>query len=217
MSIHRFISGARMALRSEVLRALHDQRRAIATRRLASIEERSKLHLGCGPNKFPSWVNVDIDRWARPDLRHDLRLGLPAPPATVAFIYSEHVFEHLDLAAGERLLRDMRRGLCAGGVLRIAMPDLASLVSHYLGDWRDQAWLRDGPYASIRTGAEMLNVALRDWGHRYVYDYDDLHHRLSTAGFTDIQRVEWGRSEHPELRDLETRPDSRLVVEASVA
>jgi predicted SAM-dependent methyltransferase len=94
------------------------------------------------------------------------------------------------------------------------MPDLASLVDRYENGWRDQEWLKDPVYASIDTAANMLNYALRSWGHLYVYDFDDLQTRLLEAGFSKIERVGWGESEHEELRGLERRPDSLLVVEA---
>lgn len=194
---------------------IDERRRARASDRLGRLPLEVKLHLGCGPNKLPGWVNVDIDRMSRPDLRHDLRLGLPMRSRTASFIYSEHVFEHLDLHTAQRLLRDCAVALREDGVLRIAMPDLALLVDRYRGQWRDQEWLRDPAYSYIETPAQMLNVALRQWGHRYVYDFEDLHHRLNTSGFSKIVRRAWQDSPHPELRGLETRHDSRLVVEAS--
>jgi predicted SAM-dependent methyltransferase len=98
--------------------------------------------------------------------------------------------------------------------MRIAMPDLASLVDRYRGDWADQAWLRTGDY-QVTSGAQMLNLALREWGHRYVYDFEDLSTRLRSAGFTRLERVEWGKSSNPLLCGLETREDSMLVVEAA--
>lgn len=129
-------------------------------------------------------------------------------------IYSEHVLEHLELTDAERLMTDCCNALRPGGVMRIAMPDLAALVDRYHGDWRDQTWLRDGAY-EITSRAQMLNVALREWGHRYVYDFDDLASRLRAAGFTTVERVESGGSAQPQLRGLETRDDSLLVVEAT--
>ena len=132
---------------------------------------------------------------------------------TIERIYSEHVFEHLELDDAVRLMRDCRRALSRSGVMRIAMPDLENLVDHYRGDWHDQAWLRGGDYPHITSGAQMLNVALREWGHRYVYDYDELRARLLDAGFSEVVRQQWGESAHEDLRGLETRPDSLLVVE----
>ncbi len=179
------------------------------------LPERAKIHLGCGPVHLESWVNVDIDRAVKPDIRVDLRLGFPAPPSSVAFVFSEHVFEHLSLEDGMQVFSDLRRALLPDGVMRIAMPDLRYVVDRYLGDWRNQAWLQDPAFGIIDTPARMLNFALRSWDHLYVYDLDDLTLRLNEAGYKEVTRQQWGQSEHAELRGLERRPDSLLIVEAT--
>jgi predicted SAM-dependent methyltransferase len=183
-------------------------------RKVAASSAPIRAHLGCGPVYLDGWLNLDIERGSRADLRLDLRYGLPLPSESTSYVFSEHVFEHLELADGKQLLRDVHRSLAPSGVLRIAMPDLASLVERYKNGWRDQEWLKDPFYLKIDTAANMLNFALRSWGHLYVYDFDDLQLRLVDAGFSKVQRVEWGVSEHEELRGLERRPDSLLIVEA---
>ncbi len=173
------------------------------------------VHLGCGPVHLQGWLNLDIARDSAADVRVDLRGGLPLPPASARYVFSEHVFEHFELPTGVRLMSDVHAALVSGGVLRIAMPDLSHLVERYRDRWCDQDWLSDPAYRHIDTAAHMLNFALRSWGHRYVYDFDDLHARLVSAGFQRIERVSWGESAHEDLRDLERRPDSLLVVEAT--
>jgi predicted SAM-dependent methyltransferase len=159
-------------------------------------------------------VNIDIDQAVRPDVRVDLRLGFPAISCSVAFIYSEHVFEHFTLEHAMKLFADCQLALRQGGVMRIAMPDLRYVVDRYLGDWKDQAWLQEPAYEIIDTPARMLNFALRSWEHMYIYDLPDLTLRLNAAGFKCVEPQELGKSEHPELRGLERRPDSLLIVEA---
>lgn len=180
-----------------------------------ALPEHPKVHLGCGPVHLDGWVNVDISRAVKPDIRVDLRFGFPAPSSSVAFVFSEHVFEHLTLEDGLRLFADCRLALVPGGVMRIAMPDLRYIVNHYLGNWKEQAWLEDLAYKAIDSPARMLNFALRSWGHLYVYDIADLTLRLNRSGFTNVEPRELGQSPHPELRGLERRPDSLLVVEAT--
>ena len=187
-----------------------------SARKLAdSLSPGALLHLGCGPVHLPGWLDIDIDASVRPDLRLDLRYGLPAPPGTAAFIYSEHVLEHLSLDTGKRLLADCCRSLEPGGILRIAMPDLGDLVDHYRGDWRGQPWLSDPVYSHIDSPAYMLNYAMREWGHLYLYDRNELHRRLQEAGFVSVEDRSLGESPHPELQGLESREESLLIVEAS--
>jgi predicted SAM-dependent methyltransferase len=59
----------------------------------------------------------------------------------------------------------------------------------------------------------MMNVAFRWWGHQYLYDGEELERRVREAGFTTVRRCALRESTVPELAGLETRPDSRLVVE----
>lgn len=184
--------------------------------RLRGVPSGASVQLGSGANPFSGWINVDLSGPTKPDLVLDLRGGFPAAPSSLKRVYSEHVFEHLELADAARVLADLRRALEPGGVLRIAMPDLDALIDRYRGDWQDQDWLGDVSYSHIDSAAHMLNYALRSWGHKYVYSYTELELRLAQAGFTEVRRAPWGVSADPELRGRETRADSLLVVEARV-
>jgi predicted SAM-dependent methyltransferase len=189
------------------------------TRRARRFPSRGlKLHLGCGTVRLDGWVNIDLASRARelatpPDLDLDVRKGLPFPDASARLVYHEHLMEHLTIDEGTRCLRDWHRVLEPGGVLRVATPDLEYLVDRYRGPWRDQAWLAQPEYGFIQTRAEMMNVAFRWWEHRYLYDGEELERRLREAGFAPIRRCDLGRSSVPELAGLETRADSRLILE----
>jgi predicted SAM-dependent methyltransferase len=161
-------------------------------------------------------VNIDCQQGnPEADVVWDLRNGMPVESRSCAFIYSEHVLEHLAVAEGVKLLRECRRVLLPGGVIRIAMPSLAALVERYCSEkWREQEWLTLPEHQFIRTRAEMLNIALRWWGHQWVYDREELQRRLRDVGFSIIRDVEWGQSGIAELRNRERRRDSLLVCEA---
>jgi predicted SAM-dependent methyltransferase len=177
-----------------------------------------KLHLGCGTVHLDGWVNIDLATRARevdppPDLELDVRDGLPFADGSARLIYHEHLMEHLTIGEGQRCLTDWFRLLEPGGVLRVATPDLEYLVERYREGWRDQAWLAQPEYAFIETRAEMMNVAFRWWDHRYLYDGEELARRLREAGFDPVRRCAFRESTLAELAGLETRADSKLVVE----
>lgn len=196
-------------------RVRHEVLRRRNARKLAHLSA-AKVHLGCGDLPFPGWVNVDLGRSA--DLAMDLRGGFPAPPGSVELMYSEHFLEHIPLDSAQVLLRDCASSLAPGGVFRAAMPDLRYLVERYLSEqWRDQDWLARPEYAYVDSPARMLNMAMRNWEHLYLYDADELSLRLREAGFTWTRRVERSQSEHPELRHRESRLDSLLVMEAGTS
>jgi predicted SAM-dependent methyltransferase len=175
-----------------------------------------KLHIGCGTVKMDGWINIDANiRPGVTDLQLDITKGLPYEDNSCSLIYHEHVLEHLPVEAAVNFLQECYRVLQTGGTMRIAMPSLEFVIEKYSSeDWRSgQDWLTWPEYQFIQTRAEMLNIALRWWGHQYLYDREELHRRLREAGFEKIKDVEWGISDLSELLNRETRKDSLLICE----
>ena len=172
-----------------------------------------KLNIGCGEVHFPGWVNIDMDS-PKADLLHDMRNPLPYEAGTVDFIYSEHFIEHVTAQEGVNVLTDFFRVLKPGGVVRIATPDLNYLLFKYFFFWKKQAWIKKYGYEWLKTKAEMVNLCFREWGHQYLYNEEELERRIMEAGFKKIRKQRWNRSSYPELRNMETRKDSKLIVEA---
>lgn len=204
------------SMKNILYKCYFDIKKRLAARQLKIFDKPYKLHLGCGTIKFDGWVNIDADpRLASVDLVWDLRLGLPVDDRTSQFIYCEHFLEHLPVDQGVAFLRECRRALTPSGVLRVAMPSLDNLIDKVSSDdWRDQDWLTWPGHEFIKTRAEMMNIFFRWWGHQWLYDKEEFHRRLSEAGFSNIDIVEWGKSEVPELNQRETRKDSLLICEA---
>ncbi|MCE7700261.1 MAG: methyltransferase domain-containing protein, partial [Methanobacterium paludis] len=175
-------------------------------------EKSLKLNMGCGNVKLIDWVNIDIEPGA--DLIVDLRKGLPFKNNSIDFIYNEHFIEHLKLEDGQKVLNEFYRVLKNGGVLRIATPDLDYILTKYSEGWRDQDWLSWPEYDFIMSKGQMINISFRWWGHEYLYNEDDLKHLLMRAGFRSVIRCELKESTYSELKNLETRKDSNLILEA---
>ena len=170
-----------------------------------------KLNLGCGNAKLSDWINVDINPDA--DVITDFRNGLPFNDNTFQFIYSEHVLEHFSYPEAQMILRECYRVLSDQGVMRIAMPDLDYLIRKYGSDWKNQEWLSWAEYDFIKTKGQMMNIVFSWWGHKYLYNEEDLNNQLEIAGFPDPERMNWSVSHFPELCCLETRKDSKLIIE----
>jgi predicted SAM-dependent methyltransferase len=176
-----------------------------------------KLHIGCGTNYFNGWTNLDNNsdnNITKVDISHDMRNPLPFGDSTVDFIYNEHFLEHLTVGDGQKVIRDFMRVLKTGGVLRISVPDLAKTVDKYLhvGLKDDPVVIRFG-LSHIKTRAERINMAFRAWGHKWLYDQEELERRLREAGCTNIKKCDFMRSEYRELTNIETRDESSLIME----
>lgn len=172
-----------------------------------------KLHIGCGEVYLKGWVNIDIDS-KKADLVHDLRKSLPFKENSVDFIFNEHFIEHITAKEGVDLIMECRRVLKPGGVVRTATPDLDYIVFRYFFFWKRQPWFKKYGYDWIKTRAEYLNICFYEWGHRHLYNEEELNRRLREAGFEKYYRRKLYASPYKELKNLETRKESDLIVEA---
>lgn len=101
------------------------------------------------------------------------------------------------------------------GVLRIAMPDLEMSVKDYMNKnslTENKGFLKKYGLDFIKTNAEALNIAFRWWGHQWLYDWEELERRLKEAGCVKIKKCKLNESEHPELRNLETRGEASSLI-----
>jgi predicted SAM-dependent methyltransferase len=99
-----------------------------------------RLHIGCGTNALPGWVN--IDRVARlPGVNTELDVtDLPYPDGTVDAVLAEHVLEHFSFAEEAQAWRELARVLRPGGTLTLEVPDFEWVCATFLSandDWRE--------------------------------------------------------------------------------
>lgn len=183
---------------------------------IANYQSPYKLHIGCGDVRLEDWINIDNNQSQVVDIVWDISYRLPfLESSSCSLIYNEHFLEHLSIEQGIVFLKECYRILKTNGTLRIAMPSLEYTVDKYQSEnWQDQDWLKWEGHEFIKTRAEMINISFRWWGHQWLYDREELQRRLEEAGFTIIKDVDWGTSEIPELNNLETRKDSKLICEA---
>lgn len=160
-----------------------------------------KLHLGCGTNYIKGWINIDLDSKVA-DKRLDLTKGLPYSSNTISYIYSEHFIEHLSYAEFKKLLFECYRVLAPGGIIRISTPDLRFVVDCYITNnlegCKEHLWCPE-------TACRMINDCFSRWGHKYMYDREELALCLLEAGFSNTKLCEWKQSEHAEFFNIESR------------
>jgi predicted SAM-dependent methyltransferase/glycosyltransferase involved in cell wall biosynthesis len=170
------------------------------------------LNLGCGLRLLPGFVNVvrkDPAEIAEPG-----RDGLPFADDSVAAIYSDGFLERLDKADALAALRECRRVLEPGGTLRIATPDLDTLLRRALSDdWRRGRGASAGEPEWIDNGCELLNLAMRQEGCAWLYSETELRSVARLAGLEVRARCRPGESAVPVLRGLEPVDATSLVLE----
>jgi SAM-dependent methyltransferase len=166
-------------------------------RRLRGLRD-IKLHFGCGTRILPDWVN--IDGWAVPgtDLVTDLRQPLPFSDASCRVIFTEHVFEHIEIDARRDVLQELYRILAPDGTLRIVVPDCRLFVDAYVRG--DLDWFKAIGFVDASTPAAGLNSVFSDHFHRFVDDFDSLAAEIRAAGFSRVERSSLNASTMPELQ-----------------
>ncbi|SDS75958.1 class I SAM-dependent methyltransferase [Actinopolymorpha singaporensis] len=170
-----------------------------------------RLQIGAGRTSLDGWLSTDISPGPYGSVFLDASKAFPFDDAVFDTVYSEHMIEHISWDDGLFMLSEIRRVLKPGGVVRIATPDLAVLLSLY---GRDQSalgekyvrWITDEflPQVDVYDASFVINNAFRNWGHQFLYDGNLMEMAMSRAGFADIRRCSPGESSHADLRAVES-------------
>lgn len=159
--------------------------------------------------------------------RLDIGEALPFEDGAVDWVYAEHLIEHVPLPTAIGWLAEVRRVLAPGGLLRLTTPDLRAYVAGYLEEGRGfyaahrrrLRMMRVGPPMPERK-AFMMNQIFYLYGHRWIYDFEEIGYALAEAGFAPEAVVRRGYREgaRPDVADLDTsfRRDETLYAEVTV-
>lgn len=170
-----------------------------------------KLQIGAGTGKISGWLATDINPASRDIMYLDATKKLPFPDRTFDYIFCEHMIEHISWSEGLLMLKECRRILKYGGVVRIATPDLSVLLQTYFKfkhtdiEQKYIKWITDTfvDGVNIYKPSFVINAAFRCWGHTFLYDGDLLEIAMREAGFRSIRRVAVGESTHAALKGVE--------------
>jgi len=99
-----------------------------------------KLNVGSGNDKKPGYVSIDLYN-EKADLQAPAHC-LPYPDGSVDEVFSSHMIEHLTPQELELALKEWRRVLKPGAMLRIRCPNFELYVREFLeGDYNARwAW-----------------------------------------------------------------------------
>ncbi len=168
-----------------------------------------QLHIGCGKGLLDGWINIDV--YPAP-LSQSVLWGLPFADGSVRYIFVSHLLEHLFFPLDVRpFLRELRRVLAPGGIVRIVVPDIEQCIEAYVNDdktffgnrreawpwWPENPTRLEDFLAYSGAGAE---PAYLFESHKYGYDFETLQRELSDSGLVDVTRSQFMQSVHEALR-----------------
>jgi SAM-dependent methyltransferase len=154
----------------------------------------------------------------------DIGEPLPFADGAVSWVYAEHLIEHVPLATAVSWLTEVRRVLRPGGLLRLTTPDLAKYVEGYLAGNKFFAKHRRRVNLAIGVAppmparnAFMFNQLFYLYGHRWLYDLQELQYVLAEAGFdpTAVRECGYREGSQPDVAALDQtiRNDETIYVE----
>ncbi|MCO6432451.1 MAG: methyltransferase domain-containing protein [Deltaproteobacteria bacterium] len=164
-------------------------------------------------------------------IRHNAETPLPLPDNSITLVHSEHFIEHVSISSAALWLSEIKRIVKPGGIIRLVTPDLARYIEGYndpqqaffAEHWRilanhpqcREACYRSGIFAPRR--AAMVNQIFYFWGHRWIYDFEEMVYLATLAGFDrdQVSHCSFHNGKEPELAalDRENRRDESLYVE----
>jgi len=168
-----------------------------------------KLQIGAQSNSITGWLNVDIAPKSKDVCYMDATQPFPIGDDSFDYVYAEHMIEHIPFEHALFMLRECCRILKPGGRIRIATPDLSSLVrimtspdqpehKEYILHYRERFFpeLPADP-------AFVVNKLFYGFHHRFIHNFFTLHYLLDTAGFSQVSQETVGSSPDPLLCNME--------------
>jgi predicted SAM-dependent methyltransferase len=201
-----------------VLQLIETLQRSRKYHRYIREHEIKKLQIGCGLNIMDDWLNTDVfitDRTIR-DYRStflDAAKPFPFNEDTFDYVFCAHMIEHISWKEGLQMLREAYRVLKPGGKIRVATPNIRSLMSLYNLNKDDiqqeyiqysiNLWLPEVAAYGLNDVTFVVNNFMRNWGHQFVYDPDILQKSLQLAGFINYCSEKPGESKDVHLQNIE--------------
>lgn len=154
-----------------------------------------KIHYACGHNFMEGWLNVDyFDQTGRPET-WTVNLVEKHPFASDFFEWGfcEDFLEHISQPDSIIFLAEIYRTFKPGGVCRFSFPG-----------WDNQAQYFPPAY-DYETAKALVDEHYTQHFHLHFYAHDEFEQVCKHIGFSKVEFVHYGESEHTELCNLDTR------------
>lgn len=98
-----------------------------------------KLNLGCGTNKLPGYVNIDVEPQCKPDLVCNfVNDRLPYKDNSIDEVVLFHCIEHINKGLHRLIISEIWRVLKPGGEFYISYPEFTKCYENWKSNYRGQ-------------------------------------------------------------------------------
>lgn len=148
-----------------------------------------KLNLGCGGNRVPGYIGVDIFKHENVDEIFSMD-DIPYADSSIDGLYSEHALEHLSFKQAEKAIKECYRVLKSGCEFILKIPDLELCCHSYLNPpdhilkkvsmQRAKEWYR---YTIFGRQLSLSGELDESQIHKSGYSKQDIRSLLENVGF----------------------------------
>jgi len=159
----------------------------------AGSDKKMLLHIGCGKINSPEFINIDAQPYAHVHVvTDDISRLDDFANETADLIYMCHVLEHMRAPHVEDVLREMKRILKIGGVLRLSVPDFDRLIDVYKAAGEDLSAI----HMQLMGGQDsQYNV------HYCAFNHRSLSALLQEVGFATVRPWAPSNCQHHDFKD----------------
>lgn len=141
-----------------------------------------KFNIGCGAEKWKDFVNIDIEKSVKPDVRLDIRVHpLPCDSGEASEIWMFHTLEHITKDKWNRIFVEFNRALKNDGVLNLAYPEFTKCVDRWI---KNKNGDRDYWEATL-YGRQLYPGDF----HVAICDTNEIVNKLEDCGFGNIRHA----------------------------
>jgi len=165
-----------------------------------------KINMGCGRRNFGTdWIHIDGGSYEHLDYHSITKLDFE--DNSVDLIYASHLMEYFDRVEVVPILKEWQRVLKDSAILRLAVPNFKVLSSLYhsgavglvdiIGPLYGRMYMSHAWAWPTDTPEEVDELIF----HKTAYDMEELSLLLNSAGFREIKKYDWRKTDHAQFDD----------------
>lgn len=158
-------------------------------------DEKVYVNLGCGINTSREFINVDTRSFPHTHHIHEVEELPMFEDNSVDLLYASHLLEHVDRPKLKKVLKEWKRVLKEGGILRLGVPDFDGLIEVYKRSKMD---------VEVIVNQLMGQGAPYD-DHHSIWNYAYAEKILREVGFKEVRRWDPREVGHHDFTDKTMR------------